>query len=474
MRPAEIEPSRVYIERERDVTSVAIECDLTSETTRASDYAMVPFEVVPGTARLELEYRYEGQQHPLGRNEIDLGLVDPRGAEFPLFPGFRGWSGNARRRAVLTEQSATPGYIPGPIQPGTWWVLLGLYKLDPRGVELMITVRLSSVEGPSPAPRPPEDRQATLAGSGAGQPRWFRGDLHSHTNHSDACGSLAELAAEGRLRGLDFLAVTDHNTISHLPFLGARDGLLLVPGEEVTTYHGHMNVWGNTRLVDFRARTASELRSVIDAAHDQGAIVCASHPNVPGMGWSFGYDLPLDCLEVWHGQAEVWNSATLALWEQLLAAGRSVVAVGGSDVHIGKRGTAVPGEPTTWVRASSLSDAHLLDALRAGRVVITASDGPWLKLEASNDSGRWDIGDIAPARPLRIRCVVERGTGCGLRLLSARGELAAATVDESPFGFELDVDLSRHRFVRAQLSQPQAPTRPAFPLAALTNPIWSD
>src|ERR1039458_4499225 len=298
MRPAEIEPSRVYIERERDVTSVAIECDLTSETKRAADYAMVPFEVVPGTARLELEYRYEGQQHPGVRNESDLGLVDPRGAEFPLFPGFRGWSGNARRRAVLTEQSATPGYVPGPIQPGTWWVLLGLYKLDPRGVELMITVRLSAVEGASPAPRPPEDRQATLAGSGAGQPRWFRGDLHSHTNHSDACGSLAELAAEGRLRGLDFLAVTDHNTISHLPFLGARDGLLLVPGEEVTTYHGHMNVWGNTRLVDFRARTASELRSVIDAAHEQGAIVCASHPNVPGMGWSFGLAGSL-CGQAW-------------------------------------------------------------------------------------------------------------------------------------------------------------------------------
>ncbi len=466
---AEIEPSRVYVEREHEVMSVAIELRLTSEMKRAANYALVPFEVVPGTARLEVEYCYEDQQ-----NEIDLGLVDPRGAEFPRFPGFRGWSGNARRRAVLTEHAATPGYIPGPIQPGRWWVLLGLYKLDPGGAEMKITVRVSPVAGALPGPYLPENRESPRASGGDGQPRWFRGDLHSHTHHSDACGSLADLAAEGRLRGLDFIAVTEHNTISHLRYLGAHDGSLLVPGEEVTTYHGHMNVWGNTTLVDFRARTTSELRAILDAAHEQGALVSASHPNAPGMGWSFGYDLPLDCLEVWHGQSGALNSATLALWERLLDAGRSVVAVGGSDVHIGKGGAALPGEPTTWIRARGLSPADLLEGLREGRVVITASDGPWLELEAADGSGRWEIGDTAPARSLRIRCNVERGIGCVLQLLSARGELAAAHVDASPFEFELDLDLGRHRFVRAELTRPQATSRPAFRLAALTNPIWSE
>jgi PHP domain len=472
----ELEPTRVQIERDRDVTSIAIECRLTPETKLVTDYVLVPFEVVVGTARLELEYQYEGQQQPLSRNEIDLGLVDPRGAEFPMFPGFRGWSGNARRGAVLTEQAATPGFFPGSNQPGRWWVLLGLYKLAPEGVTVRVTVRLSPIEGPLPAPAPPprRDSHALLTSGGRGTERWVAGDLHSHTHHSDAVGSLSDLAAAARQQGLEFLAITEHNTTSHFPHLGGHARPTLLPGEEVTTYYGHMNVWGNQTPLDFRARDVSELRSIIDAAHAQGAVVSASHPTISGMGWGFGYDLPLDCLEVWHGRAGTLNLDTLDIWERLLADGRRVVAVGGSDVHIGKPGSALPGEPTTWIRVSSLNRADVLDALRGGRVVVTAPNGSWLELEAGDGATQWGVGDIAPAKPVRIRASIERGTGCGLRLLSALGELAAVTVDRTPFGFEFDLDLRRHRFVRAELEQPPGPTRAAFPLAVLTNPIWSE
>ncbi len=466
----EIEPSYFRTEREHQVTTVTIACRLTRAMKRLADYALVPFDVAPETSRLEVQYEYAGQQEPLSGNEIDLGLVDPRGPEFPQFLGFRGWSGNARRCAALSEQAATPGYLPGPIRPGGWWALLGLYKLDPEGVEVRLTIRMLPTAGAVPAPPAPPG-PAPASEAPATETRWFAGDLHSHTHHSDAPGSVAELATAARQRGLEFLAVTDHNTTSHFPFLAAQEGPTLLPGEEVTSYHGHMNVWGNARLIDFRVRDVSELRSVIDAAHAQGAIVSASHPTISGMDWGFGYDLPLDCIEVWHGRAGVLNSASLAIWERLLAAGRAVVAVGGSDVHIGKPGTA-PGEPTTWIRARSVSPVHVLDALRAGRVVINTRQGPWVELEASDGTNRFGVGDIAPAGPMRLRCLVERGVGCGLRLLSAHRELAAAPVDESPFELELHLDLSRDRFVRAELSRPGASIIPAFPLVAMTNPIW--
>ncbi len=45
--------------------------------------------------------------------------------------------------------------------------------------------------------------------------RWLAGDLHAHTVHSDGVLTVPELARFAVERGLDFLAVTDHNTISH-------------------------------------------------------------------------------------------------------------------------------------------------------------------------------------------------------------------------------------------------------------------
>jgi predicted metal-dependent phosphoesterase TrpH len=43
--------------------------------------------------------------------------------------------------------------------------------------------------------------------------RWYRGDCHVHTVHSNG-GELTpqQLAAEAREAGLDFIATTEHNT----------------------------------------------------------------------------------------------------------------------------------------------------------------------------------------------------------------------------------------------------------------------
>ncbi len=306
-----------------------------------------------------------------------------------------------------------------------------------------------------------------------GEPRWYRGDLHSHTHHSDAPGSLQELVAAARQRGLEFLAVTDHNTTSHFPYLAGHDELALLPGEEVTSYHGHMSVWGNSAPLDFRVKDASELRRVIDAAHAQGAIVSAAHPTMTGVEWTFGYELPLDCFEVWHGRAGPLNAVTLEMWDGMLSAGRRVTAVGGSDVHIGKPGSPIVGQPTTWIRAPGRTPAELLDGLRRGRVTVTTHDGPWLELRATDGSRTWEVGDSAPGAQLTVRCMVNGGAGCKLRVISAQQQLADAAVDEDDFELELRVDLGQERLVRAELIDTgNASWQEAFPLLALTNPIW--
>ena len=74
----------------------------------------------------------------------------------------------------------------------------------------------------------------------------FRGDLHCHTHHSDAKGAPETLAKNARRNGLDFLAVTDHNTTSQWKYFGpsSTPDLIFVPGMEITTARGHANIFG--------------------------------------------------------------------------------------------------------------------------------------------------------------------------------------------------------------------------------------
>lgn len=415
-------------------------------------YLELPFSVPAGVRRLEVAYQYAGQRD--GRAQIDLGLVDPRGADFPLFPGFRGWSGTFREAAVITDQGATPGYLSGPILPGTWQVLLGLYQIPDEGEQVEISIRLLEQPGELPYPAA---RAASVPESR--RPGWFRGELHSHTYHSDAPGSIEELVAEARAAGLDFLAVTDHNTVSHLPYLAAcPPDLVLVPGVEVTNYNGHMNVWGVTDALDWRRQRPSDMAALVEQARRRGWICSASHPVVPGMDWRYGYDLALDCLEVWHGPSGAFNVLTLETWEQLLRAGRRVVAVGGGDYHAGKEYWLA--RPTVYVRAEDLTVTALLDGLRGGHVVITEHEGPWIELEVEHEGRIYGPGDSAPAGRVQVRCRCERAEGLQRRLVTALGEIEPG-----------ELDLARHRYVRAELRHAEDDP---FPLAALTNPVWAD
>ena len=85
--------------------------------------------------------------------------------------------------------------------------------------------------------------------------RWLAGDFHCHTVHSDGQHTIDEVAVMAAEAGLDFLAVTDHNTVSHhahLPAASERTGVQLIPGQEVTTWRGHANAFGDIGWIDFR------------------------------------------------------------------------------------------------------------------------------------------------------------------------------------------------------------------------------
>jgi len=448
--------------------------------------------VPPCVGRLHVHYEYtdaiSAAQTEAQGNVIDIGLFDPRGSERFHGKGFRGWSGSARASFFLSPTETTPGYLPGPIQPGVWEIMLGLYRIVPQGCEYQVTITLDNGhhEGHEVgascqlAPAMPRD----LCGDPSW--RWYPGDLHTHTEHSDARGTLADLAAAARARGLAYLAVTDHNTISHIPQLSrySAPDLLLIPGEEITTYHGHANVWGLDSWQEFRCRSDEDVARVCAAVHAAGGLFSINHPKPTGCPWEYGLFAPADCLEVWQEAWFVGNHHSLALWDRLLRQGQRLVAVGGSDRHqppfSGTFGDREVGTPTTWVYAASLSTEAILAGIKAGHVMISAGvQGPKLFLEADADGdGRYEVmtGDeirVSRGSVVAWRCRIEGGAGHVLRLVSADAAWTAP-VSEDDFAHAWQEEISRDMYYRAELIIPDEEETDAAILqqSVLSNPIF--
>ncbi|MGH3392146.1 MAG: CehA/McbA family metallohydrolase [Actinomadura sp.] len=186
--------------------------------------------------------------------------------------------------------------------------------------------------------------------------------------HSDGTLTVPELACVADSRGLDFLAVTEHNTVSHhaeLPAAAAHAGIVLVPGQEVTTDLGHANVFGPTGWVDFR-RPAGDW-AAFAAAH--GGLISINHPLSADCAWRQPLTDRPRLAEIWHSDWRDRRWGAPLAWAQ--AWRPDVVPVGGSDFHDPAQDKRL-GAPTTWLLTESDDVAGVLGALAAGRTAISA------------------------------------------------------------------------------------------------------
>jgi hypothetical protein len=494
------------------MTEIVLEGHFDAADRVADEFPLLPFEVPPGIARLHVRYQVNRQLSgdKAGWQEgniVDIGLFDPRGAEFLTARGFRGWSGTARREFTIAADEATPGYLPGPVHPGTWHVALGLYQLAPGGCDYQVVVTLKKEAEGIKGERNREtgnkeagsrEERSRKAENGL---RWYRGDLHAHTWHSDGSAPLADLVAAARAQGLDFVAVTEHNTVSHLPFvLSHVEGLLpahttheplLIPGVEITTYHGHANVWPidwpTDSFVEFRCWSDDQMTQVREAMRARGALFSVNHPKDGGPPWEFGDLFEPDCIEVWGSPWIVSNYQSLATWDAQLRQGKRITAVSGFDkhqrpfVHQDELGWYEVGNPCTHVFADALSTEAIIAGLRTGHVFISEGPtGPRLELTAEGirQGQRAAMGDelcLPAGADLRLRCQVQGGAGNVLRLISAQ-EIYEAKIASDDFVCERQVVVAGDTYWRAEVIEPpEAPLdeEPAALMAkALGNPIY--
>lgn len=380
-------------------------------------YHPVPFTVPANVNRITVEFDYTGRGQ---RTTIDLGMLGPDG--FRGQDGFRGWSGGSKKLFTISSTDATPSFLPGAIRPGRWTLLLGVPNIRPNvTAEYTAKVWFGHPGDPAWLPEvlnPPLRHEAD----------WYRGDLHMHGAHSD--GSCTSQSGRQRVpcplfltidaalqRGLDFIALSDHNTVSQANDIRELqpyyDQLLMIPAREITTFTGHANLFGSDEPLDFRVGSATvpDWNSLLRAASKLHGLVSINHPIRPddetcmGCGWAPAKPVDMhlvQAIEAVNGIDAMRPDSGIPYWQHLLDQGYRLTGVGGSDNHdAGQKLGNLVGTPTTVVRASELSMPAILAGIRAGHVFIDVQGtrDRMLDLTASAAAQRAEMGDAinAPA-----------------------------------------------------------------------------
>jgi hypothetical protein len=397
------------------------------------DHVFVDFEVPAGTDEIQIDHDDQSDE-----NILDWGLYDPN--------GFRGGGGGNSEPIIVSPAAASRSYLTGSITPGTWRVVIGKAKLVTEPAPYHIVVTLRDV---STLPDQPEREQYVDPGVIVSGERWYAGDFHVHSKESgDARPPLDEIVTFAKGRGLDFVELSDHNTVSQLDFMNdaqSRAGeFLLLPGVEFTTYDGHANGIGATAFVDHKIGLPGvTIEKAAQAFADQGAIFSINHPTLDlgdaciGCAWKHELDgSQIGAIEIaTAGSSTLFLQDTLDLWESYAASGHRLTPVGGSDDHqagtdVGAFGAPI-GSPCTMVLASELSVAGIIEGVRSGRTVVKVRgpDDPMIELASA-------AGGV---NGVLVSATITGGAGLALRWVSNGESGPDIPIEGDPFTVELDV-----------------------------------
>ncbi len=249
-------------------------------------------------------------------------------------------------------------------------------------------------------------------------------NLHMHTLYSDGGGSQADITTAAMKAGLDAVIVTDHNVLVNGPAGYYKDGdrrVLLMVGEEIhdqarNPQKNHLLVFGAQLEL---ATYAYDPQLLLDAVAKARGLSFIAHPVDPAapsvhegdISWVDWNVRGFTGLELWNGFSEFKPRIrsklhaiyyayfprriargplpeALRRWDELLSAGKKVVAIGGSDAHAHKmrlgplRRTVFPYEfhfttinthvllPRSLGTDAASDTSMILDALRQGHCFI--------------------------------------------------------------------------------------------------------
>ncbi len=194
-------------------------------------------------------------------------------------------------------------------------------------------------------------------------------DMHVHTRYShqtiffyDGVDTPETMVKAAKHAGLDAVAITDHDSLKGVRRAveeGKRQGILVIPGCEVSSRSGHILAYGITEEIPPNL-SAEE---TIERIHEQGGVAVAAHPFS-----GFGMSLMFDTLELPFDGVEAWNASVMDTWQnslaEKLADHMGVAKLAGSDAH----SKEMVGYGVTELPEGDVDD--VIEAIRRGETYV--------------------------------------------------------------------------------------------------------
>ena len=253
--------------------------------------------------------------------------------------------------------------------------------------------------------------------------RVLEADFHAHTSWSDGSLSPLGVVRQADRRGLDVVAVTEHNTV--LPSFLARtyasavNGPLVVTGEEVTTARFHVIAIG----IDATISPDQPLDAIIAEIHAHHGIAIAAHPVQHFWPSLLPMRERFDAAEVMHPIAFSARARGEWQWSDMVTfyeeAHSPIAAIGSSDYHW----MSVLGICRTLVFVHEpVSERAVVDAIRERHTVTFDREG-----KAYGDATLIEALRAEPYVP-RTSDYSYRGSGMADRVLRTLGWLGLVGV----------------------------------------------
>lgn len=360
--------------------------------------------------------------------------------------------------------------------------------------------------------------------------RWYRGELHAISSYGGGRETVAELVRRAENAGLDFLAITDLNTMAACSDPAFQsDSVVLIPAM----------AWGNREMgigLVYGPATIPDPPTTREAAQaecvriqSQGGVFAIAHPCAPEAPWLWGLS-HVNAVQVWNGpwrepaplhlkdlsedvkirergSGELVRSIAAAaavaektaraaatarrenlgvsandqasiFWDYELTRGSVSSPIAGGAVD----GPDVPmGKPATWVKAPNKSVAGILHGLRMGRTFVNAGIGE-AEISFSADAlsdNTIDVG-VGGAVPLGIEVTfhvtVYRADGAKVQLYRDGHPILTKVVetDRYTFAYPHKTDFPSVYRVRV-IDQPRNPGSGYGPVEvlAMSSPIYA-
>ena len=340
---------------------------------------------------------------------------------------------------------------------------------------------------------------------------WYRGELHAHSEHGRGEESVAKLIRRAEKLKLDFLAITDRNTLAApLDPAFRSDSVVLIPAMEWgDDERGQALIYAPATFPEY-TQSYAEAQAMAIRVQAQGGIFTIAHPSFPIGAWQWGIQYA-NAVEAWcrgwrkipplqlEQLDEKWkrredgryvysigiaaatqgfsaNSQSTLFWDLELVRGMKSAVVAGSNSASPKVPLA---SPVTYVYAREKSLKGILEGLRKGRTFVSRDlDGPTIEFQAdvlvdgSIDVG---IGGIIPVnRPSRLIVGVEGALGARMDILLNGYPIRSMPIRSNKLYYSMEqqpdvVAVYRVRIVKAAEEYGFGPTE----LLAMSSPIYA-